>query len=300
MFLDTLVDAHIAHQNSRREIGRELSQATRVHLIDCVNAFSRWLGHRATINDLWCHALDESDASGDRRDFGDFLASIIASGQSHYTAKNRRTGLLIIWRFAKRRGLIVSGPENVRFVHCPPLDPNGFSIDQAREIIEHMTTLRGIVRGTGIPQSVFWPSFMRTKWDHALRAGDFTRVGIKDFDPTGWLWAMEQKTKKSKWHRLRDKTAEAIKSCIEINPKRDLIWPGYQSKGLCKAFTRIVTRCGKNGSAQWVRRGSSSELEKLFPGQAWRFLRHSTPQIFDQNYRVGKIVDENAPKPPEL
>jgi integrase len=299
VFLNALVDPYIAIKNKERPIGHELSDATKIHLLDCVSAFSKWLGHRATINDLWSRAFVE-DRADNRRDFGDFLASIISSGQSPWTAKNRRTGLLILWRFAKRMGYVSTGPDAVRRVHCPQLHPNGFSLAQARVILAGMENLKGVVRLTGIRKAIYWPSLMRTKWDHGFRAGDMPRIKISDFDPLGWLFVLEHKTRKSGWYRVRPHTADAIKACISIDSKREFIWPGYKPKGLCKAFGRIVERLGMDGSAQWVRRGSSSEVDKLFPGNGWRFLRHSSPQVFEQHYRVSKIVDDDAPAPPEL
>lgn len=287
MFLADLAGEYVIARNGEKPIGRELSAKTRSHLLECVAAFSRWLGRPAFVDDLSAEAMNT------------FLLDCIAAGRSPYTAKCRRTGLMVLWRFAQRLQLSTVQP-GVRSVDCPPLAIDGYDLGRMDALLTFVQKMRGTVRYTGVPRSIYWDSCLRTKWDAGLRAGDMTRIQSEHFDSSGWLWANESKTHKGGWLPIQLSTAQAIVECLSRRPGRDLIWPGYSPRTFCRAFSKIAKESGVNGTTRFVRRGASSELESKHPGEGWKFLRHSCPQLFQRHYRVGKIVDRCSPRPPEL
>lgn len=279
--------AYIAQRNSDNDLGRELSAKTCEHYLECIHVFGRFLERPATADDFNAEAVTL------------FLKSILKSGASPYTARNRRTGLLVLWRFAHSRGWC--GPcVGVRNVHLPELAVNGYSFEQISLLISNVAKLRGVVRTTGIRKAVYWDSFIRTDWEVGIRIGDMLRLELQHFDPEGWLWCHESKTRKAGWRRLRTSTADAIRKCIAANPHRTFIWPGYTRKNICRAFAELAAAAGVNGTSKFIRSGGSSEVDRLYPGTGWKHLRHSTPVVWEKHYRVGRIVEQDRPMPPEL
>lgn len=287
MLLSDIARAYIAAQNAERPIGKELSTKTCEHLFGCIAVYSRYLCRSSCLSDFNAEVLNA------------FLTSLIIAGRSEWTVKNRRTGLLVLWRFACRQGW--AGPcIGVRPVRPSQHSINGYSIDQMTAFTAYVKHLRGVVRNTGIPKAIYWDSFLRTKWEVGLRIGDMLRVDIPHFDISGWLWTEESKTGKCGWRRLRLSTTESIAACIAARPSRQRIWPGFKIRNAYRAFKELAKRAGVNGTSRYVRSGGSSEYDRLHPGQGWRFLRHSSPQVWERHYRVDRICDQDELGPPEI
>ena len=287
MQLAEVVRTYVQAKNLERPLGRELAAKTVEHLAECALVYSRHLGRPAEIADLAPLSVNA------------FLLSMLEAGASPYTVKNRRTGLRALWRFAHESGLAPPW-SGVRTIHCPPLSVDGYSLAKMQRFLLYVGTLRGVVRLTGIPRALWWASFLRTDWEVGLRVGDMLRIELEHFDATGWLWTRESKTGKAGWRRLRADTAESVAACLVACPGRKRIWPGYTSKNICRAFKELAKRAGVGGTSKFIRRGGSSESERLFPGSGWKFLRHSGPQVWEKHYRVDRIVEQDAPGPPEI
>lgn len=288
MNLKDLVRAYIAAQNLDRHLGRELSAKTCEHLFECVRVYSKHLLRPATTDDLTSGAVTE------------FLKALLADEYSAYTVKNRRTGLLALWRYAFRKGLTLLPCADVRPVYCPPLMVAGYDLANMDKILNYISTLRGVVRTSGVKKTIYWDSFLRTDWELGLRIGDMVCVRVEHFDPTGWLWFSESKTAKAGWRCLRPSTTESIATCIAANPGRERIWPGFTRKNACRAFSELAKLAGVNGTSKYIRSGGSSECDKLYPGTGWKHLRHSSPAVWDKHYKVDRICEAGRPMPPEL
>ncbi len=287
MRLADLACAYITERNSHRPLGRDLAFKSCEHLIDCARVYSRHLGRAATDHDLRAIPINR------------MLASLLEAGASPYTCKNRRTGLLILWRHAHRIGI---APEcnGVRPVDCPPLAIDGYDVARMERLLAHVAKLKGIQRRTGVPRSLWWDSFLRADWESGLRSGDMLRVELSHFDPDGWLWCIESKTRKGGWLRLSTDAVASVTASIAANPNRKFIWPGYTRRNICRAFRELADGAGVGGTSRFIRRGGSSECDRLHPGQGWRFLRHSSPTVWEKHYRVDKIVGQDSPGPPPL
>lgn len=288
MNLETLAEKYVNFKNKTRPIGRDLSQQTAIHLANCVRSYSRWLKRDAVADDFAPQKVNE------------YLAAIVAAGKSPYTAKNRRTGLLILMRFARRKRLIKFNAKRVRPIACPQLDIQGYRPEQVQHFVNYVSGLKWNIRETSIPKSVFWSSLILTQWRICLRIGDFSRVKVSEFRPDGWLWAWENKTHKRTWLQLSPAAAKAVADCIAADPGRELIWPGLNPESLSRAFTRLARAAGLPGSSQWIRRGASSQVEARTPGAGWKALRHSSPTVFERHYRIDDVCDTGIPSPPDI
>lgn len=288
MQLLLLVALYARAKNDALDLGRQLSPKTIQHLDESARAYGAYLTRPADTGDFEAAKLNA------------FLAHLLAIGRSPWGVKSRRTGLLVLWRFARNAGLVQSPPDGVKRVHCQPLSNDGFDVRQMEQLLGYVSTLRFSVNRTSLPQRLWWDSLLRVKWDLVLRAGDMLRVRPCDFRPEGWLWARESKTGRENWLRLRPSAAESLAAFLAVDPRRSLVWPGYAPKNFYKAFKRLAVRAGVPGTSRFVRRGSASEFEAMHRGAAWQFMRHSTPAVFEHHYRVQRITEREAPGPPEL
>ena len=283
------VEYYITVTNEERPIGRELSPRTRIYYLECVKSYAAYLKRPPTLEDLAPECVNK------------FIAWTYAN-RSAYTAKARRTGLRALLRFAKREGLTNADPDRLRRVYCERLQTKGYNQTDMEKLVAAARALRGRnIRFTGVPKSVYYSSLLMCMWNTGLRIGDIPEIEVAGFDaPKGRLFALEHKTRKSRWHKLHPGTAAAIAECIAFEPDRQFVWEGHRKRNLHRAIKAIIAAAGLTGSSRYIRRGAASELERLQPGLGWRFLNHSDPRVFDNHYRCADICEDESLAPPSL
>lgn len=287
VFLTDLIPRYIDDRNRERPVNAPLAAGSRRHYEESVATFSRYLCRPATTADL-------SDDTLNR-----FLRHLFVNGRSEYTVKNRRTGLLVLWRFAARLKL-VQPPEDVQRVRLNQLSIKGYDEKDIKKLVEYVSAMRGMVRTAGLRKCDWWETFILVAWETGVRAGDLGAIEVGHLDQDGWLWIVEHKTSKRGWRLLRPSTVERLRFFIDWDRDRQFIWPGYSRRWLHKTFSAIARGAGVDGSLRWIRRGAASSVESEHPGAGWRFLRHSVPTLFDKHYRVDKIVEQKPLAPPEI
>jgi hypothetical protein len=137
MQLTDVVRAYINAKNGERPIGRDLAAKTCEHYFECVRVYGQFLERPATIADLESSVITR------------FLRSLLEDGCSPYTVKNRRTGLLVQWRFAFTQGWAQNFCAGVRAIYCPPLAINGYNFEQMKQLLLFVAAMPGVVRTTG-------------------------------------------------------------------------------------------------------------------------------------------------------
>ena len=288
MSLVDFVDVYVERRNSERPIGRELSPDSRRTLLESAKSFGSWLGRDARVSDLSPAAINR------------YLENLHGRHFSPYTVKGRRTNLMCLLRRAIRMRLTQADPGEVRSVHCPKLVKEGYTFEDAQKLVAYLASLEGKVRHTAIPKATFWLSAVLTQWNLGIRIGDISRIEVSAFILCGTLFVVESKTGKSSTRVLHNSTRDAISQCIAFDPKRQYIWPGHSPRRLMKTFATLPHRCGLPGTSRFLRRGSSSAVERDNPGAGWRFLNHSGPSVFENFYRVDGIATPEALSPPEI
>jgi integrase/plasmid maintenance system antidote protein VapI len=283
-----LLDAYIDHRNGERAIGDELSPKTHQHYSECIKAFANWLGRPASTADL---TVDNVNA---------FLVAMHAAKRSPHGIKSVRTGLTVLMRFARLVGLSNEDAAFVRRIRCPRIDVQGYTREQMQQLVEECNRLHWIKQRSGLDRRLYYLSMFLVLWETGLRIGDIPAIRVEKFDPRGCLWALEHKTGKSRWRPLTPDATESIAALIALDPGREFIWPGHKAASLMKTAKKIMRAAGLPGTSKFIRRGSASELDRLHPGQGWRFLSHSTPMVFENHYRVPAICDIDGIAPPAL
>lgn len=289
ILLHDLLPEYIAWRNERRPIGRDVSPRTVRYYGHCYNAFGTYLRRDPTLGDLRPEIVNA------------WLTEMLESGKAASTVHSLRVGVGTIWRYAVRMKLTRVRPDDVRPIHLPALKPQGYSAEQAALLLAQADKELGNVRETGIPRRLWMKSMVVVLWDTGIRCGDLARIKVKDFDAAGCkLFIHESKTGKSGFKLLRPSTCEIIAASVAAAPEREFIWPGRKPLAIWRSFKRLARKAGLPGGTKWMRRGSASEVERSQPGAGWRFLSHSTPEVFEKHYRDVRLTDKGALLPPEL
>ncbi len=287
--LTNLIDRYVDRRNEDRPIGRELSSETKACYVHIAMALRAYLGREPTINDLTHHQVNA------------WLGDLLKTGRSAYTVKSYRTRVLVLMRFVKSEGRMSNAePDRVRRIHCDRLEIKGYGTGAMLQLLNAAAEMKGVVKRTGINRRIYLVSMLLLMWNIGCRIGDIKTIRVSKFDSTGRLWVFENKTRKSRWHRLHPITRDAIAACIAAAPAREFIWPGYSSRNICRMFVEFAKAVGVGGSSKYIRRGSASAFDRLSPGQGWRFLNHSDPRVFEQHYRDAELSGDDQLMPPAL
>lgn len=145
--------------------------------------------------------------------------------QSTRTARNNRANILTLWRWAADRGVLPE-PGRIPTVRSPKRTPQAWRPEEIASIVLACRSLPGEIKGTAIPQNVWWESLVlfllfvapRIKAALSVRSAD---VSIPR--RTVILRAESAKTGAEQVLRLHPQVCESLARIY--NRKRDLVWP---------------------------------------------------------------------------
>lgn len=268
----------------------ELKPASVRMLKDSINAYSAWLKHPATIDDLCSDTINHH------------LIWMQEQGRAPATRQSRRRVLLTFWRYAIEIGKVDRPVRRVRKVTLPRHNPKAWTEEEIRQLVETARGLKGYL-SNGTAKAAYWASLIMAAWDSALRLGDllsFERGWIAHSD--GTLTITQGKTGYCKTIVFRPETLTAIDLCIAGPVVRRYIW-AYPSRReeFYKAFRRIVKKSGiRRGTFKWIRRASTTAVEKLQRGAGKDQAGHQDGKVTQRFYIDQSQLGVNIPLPPSL
>lgn len=214
-----------------------------------------------------------------------------------YTARQRRANLLVVWRFGYAAGLIPTAPRQVCVIRRPELARSTWTPEQIARLMRHAEGLRGRFRTSSVPKAQFWSAWVRVAYDSALRPADQFSIRLEQIPADGIFEIVQAKTGTRHTIRLRPETLLAVQTFAKF-PKRTHLFPRLWDRGgFCRAFRKLAAGAGLAGSPKILRASSATELERLYPGTAWRHLGHAEPSTSVRHY-LGIRAWQDRPLPP--
>ena len=265
---------------------RDVSNGYVAQLHWAVNAIERHAGRQLSASDLTEDLLNSH------------LRECKLSDKSGATRKSRRRNILIIWQAAADDGLC-EPPNRRHIMNIREKDriPRGYSIEDANKLIRSAEKIRGSA-ACEIPLWLWWSSYIRAMWDTGMRGCDVRSLERNWIPASGQLTIIQSKSGKCVRNAFRDSTLTLIDQMFP--PDRRLIWP--LTIGL-RQFQRqgrsIVKRAGLQGSLKWLRSGSGTLVEELYPGRGHEHLGN-TRAVFERNYLSPDLMQSPVLMPPEL
>lgn len=271
---------------SERDVNPQYERDTRQR----ANALNLYAGHPLALEEVTTPLVNA------------FLAAMQAEGK-HYekTVKGYRDAILCVWRAAWEADLTTHRPERVRAVKVRRKVPVAWTIEEVRKLAETAETLTGNVHGLPVTRSLWFAAYVHLLWCTGLRVGDVLRLTWEQVRGQGLIVASQHKTGYPVLCQLSARAARLVEG---IHRKTDstlvLPWPGARCI-LDRWFRRLVKASGiRPGGTRRIRRGGASEVERLHPGTAGRFLGHLTPGLAAKHYLDPAITHARPVSPPEL
>jgi integrase len=255
-----------------------------------IRSFERFLKRPAKLSDLTAPQVNS------------FIAALDGTRAPHTVHDHRRT-LLMLWRFAFEVGVLAELPRRVRKVKLPRLKVEGWDTEQVGRLLATADTLAGSFKRTGIERRLWWQAFILAAWYTGLRLSDVLAIEFRQIasldDGSGRLTVIMEKTGDAIHRAFPPDAMAAIRACMASGSQRELCVPLW----VCQRYFHreaklLIHAAGLCGSLKYLRRGSASEAERLRPGAGRQHLGHRTAGLFETNYRVDRITQQEITLPP--
>jgi hypothetical protein len=274
MLLSTLIDKY--------ELANDLKPSSISQLRWTVRAFSKHLGHEATVADLTADAINAH------------LKALRDAGRQPSTVRGRRINLVTLWKFARKTHYLAERPTGVRKIKVPRKPPSAWTQEQVQHLLEVVATFQGTLP-TGHKAATYWRAYLMAGWDTGLRRCDLVKLSAADVSSDGFYKTTQEKTGDVIVCQLRPETLTALAALGPIG----LHWPG-RIEVWYRHFRRLLVLAKLDGKPKWLRRASATAVELDHPGQGSRHLGHRTPGLAEKHYLDQSILARSKPQPPRL
>ncbi|HEX3999717.1 MAG TPA: hypothetical protein VHX65_14290 [Pirellulales bacterium] len=255
-----------------------------------IQSFSRFLGRPATLADLVAPTVNA------------WIASRDGIGSPN-TASSHRRQLLVLWRFAYETEVLNELPRRIRKVKTPRRVIEGWDTEQMGRLLAAADQLSGSFRKTRIERRLWWRAFLLTAWYTGLRLGDVLAIRFDSItqspDGGGRLTVVMSKTGDTIDRVLPASAMQAILASMASSPRETCFPLWVDQRHFYRAAKALIHSAGLRGTIRWIRRGSASEAERIKAGAGRAHLGHRTVGLFESNYRVDRITQQEVILPPE-
>ncbi len=252
------------------------SKATLAHYRGCINQFSAYLAHDATLESLTEDRLAE------------FFAWAIRRGTAVPTVNGYRRNLLALVRFAWRKRLVDDVPRDVDKLREFKRVPTAWTLEQLGRILDAAADQTGDV--CGIPAGQWWPAMILVAIDTGLRLGAVLALRTDDLDVASGMVLARAETQKQKADQVfrlhRDTLAELMATRL-VDRERLFPLPKDSRKHFRRVFREILTRAGCPSGARdllhKLRRTSATYLAAVSgKAAASEHLGHSSLSVTER------------------
>lgn len=219
----------------------------------------------------WSGSDDESGFTAER--VSEMLRDKSRAGRSPYYLRSLRAVLRLI---LKELGKLAP----VRSVRLPPLEREGWSIDDVAKLIER-----------GYAESEWWGTLIEAAYYTGLSLCDLLVLKGSQVSPDGWVRTKRQKTGSAVLVSVPKRLGGKMRAA-----NGDTIWKWSKSlEWFRREFRRIAVPL--KGSFKMLRAASGSAVEAEHPGAGHRHLANS-PAVFARHYQTAAIRTPTMPPEP--
>lgn len=214
------------------------------------------------------------------------------------TRHNIRRELLTLWRYAYETGLTEHFPSRVRKITARQRAPQAWGPDQLQELLaladqdETPVSSRSPMRRCDV-----LPVWITVGYESGLRLTDMLQLRVEDIR-NGCVSVIANKTGKTTIRKLSADTQRRVAQLCRRSPDGSVFrWtlPRRRAITMWRAF---LDKNGYKGSSKWLRRSGATQLERVAPGMATRWLDHSNPALAKKHYIDATLMDLPPGPPP--
>ena len=251
--------------------GRDIEKGSMKSLRAAVRGFGDYLRRPACLSDLSDDAVNA------------WLAAELES-VGRRTVRNKRAGVLTLWRWCYAEKLVDSPPLRVRPVNAPLAPPAAYTVDQVRQLLKACETLDDKFCRGSVPRRLLYRALLLVLYDSGIRPGDAMRLHWANIRG-GFLQMTQHKTG---WPITRPLHPATIAALAKIRVKNEpRIFAAHTSLGTLRFVFRTLKSAANlsAGSPKWLRRACATAIAEIHGDEAaGRALGHKTAGLARKHY----------------
>jgi integrase len=209
-----------------------------------------------------------------------------------------RRELLTLWRYAFEEGFTEVPPLRVLRIRAAQRPVEAWSLDQLRQILECAEEDETPIGGLHSRRVCEWmPGWIVIAYDTGLRLGDLLALKRKNIR-NGCINTTASKTGKSLTRPLSAYAQEWASRLAQDSPDGSLFSWFLTRRRALVSVRAFLDRHGFGGSTKFLRRSCATYVEASRPGEAWRYLQHSTPNLVPRHYADASLLAVPSGPPP--
>jgi integrase len=215
------------------------------------------------------------------------------------TRHNIRRELMTLWRWAYEERLTDSQPTRVKRIAARRGPPQAWSREQVTSLLDAAERDERRVNALHphAKRCHVLPAWISVGWETGLRLTDMLSLRQEHFRHD-CIVTVAHKTGKPTVRRIGEYAQRRCEWLLENSPDGTLLaWllPRRRAILLWRDFLRERRL---SGSSKWLRRAGATELERLAPGSAARWLDHSNPALCSLHYIDPTLLSPPIGPPP--
>lgn len=219
---------------------------------------------------------------------------------STITARNERTILLCLWRFAYDSGLTDTAPRGIAKIKPRKPPTKAWTVQQLKGALNRAGGLKGRVLRSGVPAGTFLRCWLLLGYESGARRGDVFSFRHDQIDGDVLRW-VQSKTGDPLCKVLSRACLDAVAEMRRYGDgeKTILGWAVGRRQSL-RVMRQFLDECGIGGSSKWLRRSGATHIEMISPGKAKLHLGHRSVGLAESNYLDWGQIRETTPVTPAL
>lgn len=220
------------------------------------------------------------------------------SAVSAITARNERSQLLAIWRFAYESEIVDAMPRGIVKIKPPGKPTRAWTVEQMQSLVQHASREPGILR-SGIRKSEMLQAWILIGYASGARFGDIWRFREDNIDGSVLRWT-QNKTGEPISKTLDEPTLMAVRRVSKHSVDGTLLgWACSRGQAM-RIMRAFLDKYGLDGSSKWLRRSGATHVEMSQPGFGRHHCGHKTASMVEKHYLDWGQIRRNAPVPPSL
>lgn len=218
---------------------------------------------------------------------------------SGITARNERTIMLCVWRWAYDQELIDYGPRGIGKLRARRKPTKAWTLDGLKKLIEATKTRDGKRLRSGADLGQFLRAWVLMGYETGARFGDimaFSREHLQE-DTLAWTQA---KTGDPLVRPLTPACLAAIDTMLAGSTDGTIIGWVCRRRQAMRLMRELIDDAAIGGSSKWLRRSGATHCEMQQAGSGRLHLGHRSPALFEQAYCDWAQLRTKTPRTPEL
>jgi integrase len=218
---------------------------------------------------------------------------------SSLTAKNNRTLILILCKFAYENNYIKNPIKNILTIKVSKKSIKAWTIEDIKLLITKTSNFDNKKTRSGVSIGLFLRCWILLAYESGARFGDLFNFSRDNLDGNILRWTMS-KTGDPMVKILSKKCLEYINSMLETSTDGRILGYVIKNRGAFMVMRKFLDDCSFDGTSKFLRRSGATHIEIDQPGMAKYHLGHRTNGLAEKHYIDYGQIKRDIPKVPEI